>query len=572
MHSYNKKTYQIVNQRLVVKALEELYYEEILKFEKENGNDFSLKLKKNTYQFKAKPGIWDNIHIKGETLKKLDSEGVEHEIRADRFFHEIQYLCEMSDSTLSQFIEELNQTLYSDMIQYEKYKNLNMHELIDKDYVYIDQLLPGHPKILLNKGRIGFNIDDIEAFAPESLNSFKLRWIGVHKSIVISDNFNDYYKYVSKFINLSEIDADLNDYFLIPVHPWQWAKYIKVQFQREIYDDLIIDFGVRGQKMTPQVSIRTLSHPEIPYDIKLPLSILNTSCVRGIPSKYIESSSLISEGLENIIIGDSFLNKKMAILKECAAIKVKKDTFEELEEGLYRYKEMLGVVFRESVSGKLSDEEKAVPTAALFFKNYKESFLVELLKRYNISINDWVKAYANNVIIPLLHLQTVHGLGLVSHGQNIIAVLKNGMPVRVLIKDFHGDLRISEQSIHRDKSEFNVLTRLKPEHLIHDLYTGHFITVLRYVSKVLREIFQITESNFYKLIAKEIHAYQQSYGILDKSVDLLRPEFEKVLVNKVRFIHGYDESHTRLTPLLGKNIKNPLCFQNEKEVDEYESI
>lgn len=171
-----------------------------------------------------------------------------------------------------------------------------------------------------------------------------------------------------------------------------------------------------------------------------------------------------------------------------------------------------------------------------------------------------------------MHLQTVHGLGLVSHGQNIIAVLKNGMPVRVLIKDFHGDLRISEQSIHRDKSEFNVLTRLKPEHLIHDLYTGHFITVLRYVSKVLREIFQITESNFYKLIAKEIHAYQQSYGILDKSVDLLRPEFEKVLVNKVRFIHGYDESHTRLTPLLGKNIKNPLCFQNEKEVDEYESI
>ena len=137
-----------MNQRLVVKTLEELYFEEVLKFEKENGHDFSLKLKEYTYQFKAKTGIWDNIHIKGETLKKLDSEGVKHEIRADRFFHEIQYLCEMPDSTLSQFIEELNQTLYSDMIQYEKYKTLNMHELIDKDYVYIDQLLPGHPKIL----------------------------------------------------------------------------------------------------------------------------------------------------------------------------------------------------------------------------------------------------------------------------------------------------------------------------------------------------------------------------------------------------------------------------------------
>src|SRR5690606_29286014 len=111
--------------------------------------------------------------------------------------------------------------------------------------------------------------------------------------------------------------------------------------------------------------------------------------------------------------------------------------FHNIKEGSYRFKELLGCVFRESVESKLLENEKAIPVASLLIKNDETSFIKELIKESKLEVKDYLEKYFENVIIPLYHLQVSHGIGLVSHGQNLIMITKNAIPSGVIIKDFH---------------------------------------------------------------------------------------------------------------------------------------
>ena len=561
--SFNKDDFYFIHKKFISKSIEELQFEEVLKIDCIKDH-FSLDTKDNiSYHFKAEYGVWDNIQIDAKTLSKYKNGQQQVNFTVYDFFKEIQHICEMSDDTLSKFLEEANQTIFSDLKLLDNNK-LSMKELITKDYLFVEQTLFGHPKLIMNKGRIGWGQDEIIKYAPEFRSSFQLMWVAVSKEIVDSGFSKDYSNQdlYSAFLDLKATkDIDLDAYHIMAIHPWQWNKYIKNQFIKEIINSQIIKLGFIGDEFSPQASIRTLSSisKDNKLDIKLSLSILNTSCVRGIPGKYISDGYKISECLGQIIQEDSFLKDKVEILKEVGAIKVKSDIFDDLEKASYRYKELLGCIWRESVNQKINKFEKAIPTASLFYKNQTGSFMAKLIKESKLSSDLWLKKYFEVVVLPLYHLQIEHGLGLVSHGQNTILVLEENVPHRLIIKDFHGDLRISKKSKHLKTSAFRVLDSLNPEHLIHDLITGHFITVLRYVSRVLKDFEMISEKSFYKILGECILDYHAEHSPMDDSISLLREHFEKILVNKVRFIAGYNETSLRLKPLLGKELSNPLA-------------
>lgn len=46
----------------------------------------------------------------------------------------------------------------------------------------------------------------------------------------------------------------------------------------------------------------------------------------------------------------------------------------------------------------------------------------------------------SKAIIPVIHLVVEHGIALESHGQNMILAHKEGLPVRIALKDFHEGL------------------------------------------------------------------------------------------------------------------------------------
>ena len=58
------------------------------------------------------------------------------------------------------------------------------------------------------------------------------------------------------------------------------------------------------------------------------------------------------------------------------------------------------------------------------------------------------------------------------------------------------------------------LVRLPSHYLIHDLLTGHFVTVLRFVSPML-ESTGITEAEFYRLLKSTLQEYQSQHPELN---------------------------------------------------------
>ncbi|EPZ49385.1 siderophore biosynthesis protein, IucA/IucC family [Bacteriovorax sp. BAL6_X] len=572
----NTKEFYVLHKNLIIKSIEELQFEEL--FDVEYCHDrFYFRITDDIYySFQGRISVWGNLQIERDSFKKFSAGKVVDEYTLSDFFFEVKDICKMSDETLAQFIEEGNQTIYGDIIQANSLENIGIEEISKFNFKKIDQILSGHPKIIMNKGRIGWGSDELLLYAPESRNSYKLHWCAIKRDCLewgmnleqlkVEDLYSDSLSEVE--INFArskvlEVSENFDDYFLIPIHPWQWSKYISVQFNHLIFQGSIISLGRLGNDYTPQVSIRTLSSNSgtSKYDVKVAISILNTSCVRGIPQKYIKKGYLLSEKIEKIIDSDSFLKNKVDVLKEVAAVSCPLVEFNRIEGCSYRYKELLGCVWRESVENKISKNEIAIPTAALLFTKGHNALVAEYIKLSGLSVSEWIKEYFKVVVTPLYHLQVEHGLGLVAHGQNTILVLKEGRPQRLIIKDFHGDFRMASNSKHIG-ADFGVeLDQLPAEYLIHDLITGHFITVLRYFSRVVEESLGFKEKDFYHLLGEVIENYQGDIEIVEK-VNLLRNEFEKVLVNTVRFVAGYSETGERLKPILGSNIKNPLVRNN----------
>lgn len=542
-----------VERNMICKALEELYFEEIIELKYKCGY-FILELENIYYEFTGEKVAFDSLCIEEKSLKKYTINGHQLELDASFFFLEVQDFLGVDDIILSHFLSELQSTLFSDELVFNNQDNLVLKDLEYFSFNDLDTILDGHPKILLNKGRIGWGSNEIRKYAPESLNDFKLRWLLIHKCIV---NFSISNEIDSAALNYPEVEYDLDNFLLVPVHPWQWENKLSLYFQKEIKNKKIIDLGLIGSLYKPQISLRTLSCTG-GYDYKTSLSILNTSCYRGISSQYIEEGPIISQKVDKLIKNDVFLSGKVDVLRDKFNFHVPNPIFDQVKDAPYQFNECFGGVWRESVNSKIAEFERALPTAALTLKVSDGWFVLDLINQSGLAVSDWLKKYFEIVVIPLYHLQIKYGLGLVAHGQNTILVLRNHIPYRLIIKDFHGDLRLAQDSCLCDENAFSKLDRLPSHYLIHDLVTGHFITVLRYVAKVFQKNTDLTFEKFFYILGEVIEKYETKNNItLSKSL-LMSAELDKVLVNKVRFKMGYSDTNERLKPLVGQKIKNPL--------------
>lgn len=564
--------WKIANKNLMAKALSELSFEEILNPTEITAGEFELRLSNDVvYSFKAKKTIWNMFRVDIHSIKRNGA----LDFNAADFFIDAQTELEMDDIVLGNFIEEMNNSLFSDLVLLEKQTKTTMKDIVKNNFRNIQSYLNGHPKILISKGRVGWGIRELKSYAPEQEDKIQFLWIAVKKDLAISSIDKTWAKesLLSETMDVREIkkfkakllDLKINedDFIYLPVHSWQWDRFVKIQFYKDLSSGDMVEIGFFGDFYLPQISIRSFSNISRvgKVDIKLPLSILNTSAIRGIASKYIDIGCELSSYLENLCKEDAVL-KNTIVLNERAGVAFEHSDFSKIKDAPYRYKEYLGAIWRDSAESKTKVGETTLMTGALFFEDINGNSLIgEIIKASKLSISEWMTKYFQEVVIPLYHLQLEYGVGLVAHGQNIILKMTNYIPSGVIIKDFQGDLRLSENSILLVDKDFEFigskLEKLPDHYLIHDLLTGHFVTVLRFVSSVLENSNKFSEIEFYALLAKEIKNYLGEKKI-SSELNFLNPKITKVLVNKVRFKVGYGDSSQRPRPMVGQDIVSPI--------------
>lgn len=183
------------NLSLVAKILSELHFEELLSFKEvekvitrdKTANRFFeerlvLNTEKATWIFDVRRTIWGMLLIDEDSISRDgEDEQCAGEFEAVQLLLDIQNEIGISDIHLSGFIEELQQTLYSDCICLMKSNKYSAEDLVLMNELARQQCLSAHPKALANKGRLGWGQEALNKYAPESGRPIHLHCFAVKK-------------------------------------------------------------------------------------------------------------------------------------------------------------------------------------------------------------------------------------------------------------------------------------------------------------------------------------------------------------------------------------------------------
>ncbi|HVH98175.1 MAG TPA: IucA/IucC family C-terminal-domain containing protein, partial [Enhygromyxa sp.] len=315
------------------------------------------------------------------------------------------------------------------------------------------------------------------------------------------------------------------------------------------------------------MSVRTLSNVDRPRcaDLKLALTVLNTSCWRGLPARDVARGVQVAAAMRERVASDPEL-AQVRILADLGGVHLPQPDFEALGTVPYRVREMVGAIWRESARGRLAPDEAEVPAAALYQCDLAGVPLLRpWLERSGMTLVAWLQALFERTAVPLYHLLCAHGLGVIAHGQNLGLVLRDGRPVAMVLRDFHGDLRRREHSQQVRGSALEQLTALPDEHVLHDLYTGYFVSVLRFVAPVLERSFGLAESELLALLRGCLRRYQDAHPELREHfsrLDLFAPSMARICLNRARLRINHGGGELRPLPVLGPALQNPLRHES----------
>jgi len=583
----NQKQWRLAGQRLIEMAIAEFLYEEIIQVTDLKDNRYQLTLDDQTYTFKAQNYLLGHWQIEEGSVRELS---VAEDLPAwnlHTFIRAFSNQTEVKPFTKAYLIKEMNNTWLAEAHLFDE-SRLSSEAALTASHHEIEGMLRGHPWLIMSKGRMGFGYDDYLSAAPELSPTVKVLWLAVHRDLAEFRSTEEWqagrlYQHELSAEELANFEQKLHergcscrDYFLIPVHAWQWHQWLVPTYANEIVDRRIIELGVGQDDYVPMQSIRTLcniSQPERHY-VKLPVSIFNTAVYRGLPSKRNLAAPAVTAWLKQIQSQDSDLKQSgVAFLGEVATLTIHQPCFDQIEGAPYQFKELFGCLWRESVDPVIGTGEQALSQAALLHRDINgQSILAVLIQASGLSPLQWLKRFAEVSVTPLLICLYKYGLAFSPHGENTMLIHANGVPQKMVLKDFIDDINLVDEDFPELASlpiEGQILLRHPAHELSHFIFTGLFMVHYRYICNVfLQDYPEHSEVEFWQTISSVIDAFHQAHPELAERIEkfaMFRAEFEKICLNRVRlFTTSYNDEAERPVPVFLDPIANPVSPETLK--------
>ena len=587
----NQKQWRLAGQRLIEMAIAEFLYEEIIQVTHLKDNRYQLTLDDQTYTFKAQNYLLGHWQIEEGSVRELS---VVEDLPAwnlHTFIRAFSNQTEVKPFTKAYLIKEMNNTWLAEAHLFDE-SRLSSEAALTASHHEIEGMLRGHPWLIMSKGRMGFGYDDYLNAAPELSPTVKVLWLAVHRDLAEFRSTEEWqagrlYQHELSVEELANFEQKLHergcscrDYFLIPVHAWQWHQWLVPTYANEIVDRRIIELGVGQDDYVPMQSIRTLcniSQPERHY-VKLPVSIFNTAVYRGLPSKRNLAAPAVTAWLKQIQSQDPDLKQSgVAFLGEVATLTIHQPCFDQIEGAPYQFKELFGCLWRESVDPVIGTGEQALSQAALLHRDINgQSILAVLIQASGLSPLQWLKRFAEVSVTPLLICLYKYGLAFSPHGENTMLIHANGVPQKMVLKDFIDDVNLVDEDFPELASlpiEGQILLRHPAHELSHFIFTGLFMVHYRYICNVfLQDYPEHSEVEFWQTISSVIDAFHQAHPELAERIEkfaMFRAEFEKICLNRVRlFTTSYNDEAERPVPVFLDPIANPVSPETLKRWSE----
>lgn len=322
---------------------------------------------------------------------------------------------------------------------------LEKQNSVSYSFLESEQMLPiGHNLHPFTKSRMGFSEEEHILYSPEFQKGFQLDYFLIHKDCV-SEKSLPGISAKEIFRNLVSIpenydSENVDDYYLIPCHPWE-ARYL---LSTKIYPEMIgsgqiIHIGPLGEKFYATSSVRTLYSPHFNWMLKFSLHILMTGAVRINTMKDIRRgyASSVWWHLENALFEKKFPYFKLLMEPSCLSVYFKKKNINSfnilIRENPFTSKDKVLLLAR-----LCQDEStESFNFTTIFFKD----FATQLETETEEAIIIWFKKYIQLLITPLNSLYKEFGMVPEVHQQNLLIHLDDQLlPQKIYVRDCQGYL------------------------------------------------------------------------------------------------------------------------------------
>ncbi|NTF09005.1 IucA/IucC family siderophore biosynthesis protein [Agrobacterium rubi] len=522
-----------VNRHLVHKALAEFSHELLLSPQLiSSEGDWGLyevrpeQDSATVYRFKARRLALDHWSIEPETIEKTIA-GEVAALDALSLILEFAQTLGIKEAMLPTYLEEVSTTLYGASYKREE-RHISSRQLAVADYQTIEAgMTEGHPTFIANNGRIGFDAVDYRLYAPEAAHPVQIIWLAVSKERATFTSITalDYHSLIAAELDeatlqgfetrLTRLGLNPDDYWLMPAHPWQWFNKLAITFAADVARRYIVCLGYGNDSYNAQQSIRTFFNAtdNRKHYVKTGISVLNMGFMRGLSPKYMLATPAINEWLDDLVSADDYLRQNgFSILREVAAIGYRYPYYDQGLKLDSPYKKMLSALWRESPLPRLRANERIMTMAALLHKDKEGvSLVAEQIAVSGLDAQDWIAAYLKAYLAPLIHCFYRYDLAFMPHGENLILVLEDNVPVRAIMKDIGEEIGILNGSIEVPEEISRISYTLDEKMKPNCIFTDVFDCFFRYLSATLHETDTLHEDRFWSLVAECFRTYQAEH-------------------------------------------------------------
>ncbi|MFC5695537.1 IucA/IucC family protein [Pseudomonas sp. GCM10022186] len=586
--------YEKVQQRVVGQLLQTLLYEAVLPYHSqplEHGQQLFVVVgrdgRQQRVEYRCKGLLshsFELIRLDPLSLERVGSKGETSVPDLHQALAEL--LGDYQDSPhLGRFIQELEQTQLKDLqSRSQGYQAERPAHELDVDALE-QHFMDAHSYHPCYKSRIGFSLTDNRAYGPEFATPIAVVWLALARSLAAVNHSRhlDFPAFIQQELGserwqqvarqLASQGRSIEDYQLLPVHPWQWENQIVPTFYPELASGELIHLGTSDDQYKAQQSIRTLANAtarERPY-VKLAMNMTNTSSTRILARHTVLNGPIITDWLQGLIASDSTARSlDFVILGEVAGVSFDYPQLPE-SRGSQAYGS-LGAIWRESIHQYLKADEQAVPFNGLshvenrYGTGEQRPFIDAWIGRYGLLA--WTRQLLQVTVPPIIHMLYAEGIGMESHGQNIVLIVKQGWPQRIALKDFHDGVRYSPAHLARPefcpelvplpashaKLNRNSFILTDDVNAVRDFSCDCFFFIcLAEMAIFLRQHYQLDEAQFWQMTAEVILGYQDAhpqhrdrFGLFD----VFAPSYEVEELTKRRLLGDAERRF--------KSVPNPL--------------
>ncbi|MBD7996289.1 IucA/IucC family siderophore biosynthesis protein [Arthrobacter sp. Sa2CUA1] len=559
----NPERWAAANRHLLRKAIAEFAHERILLPRAIGPGRYELTSDDGsaTYRFEADILALEHWSIRAESIVRTERDE-ETGLDALVFITEFAGTLGINGQMLPVYLEEISSTLASHAFKHtgtfhtagELASGITQGRDPAADFQAIEaSMTEGHPCFVANNGRLGFGSADYLAYAPETAAAIRLHWIAVAKDKARFTAISglDYAALVAAELDpgvQAGFEADLraqglapDNYLLMPVHPWQWENKLSVTFAADVAQQYVVHLGPGPDTYQAQQSIRTFFNRDVPSRcyVKTALSVVNMGFMRGLSAEYMVSTPAINEWVDYLVKSDSTLaGQGFGILRETAAIGYRNSYYDAAAPKGSPYRKMLAALWRESPLPKLEAGEQLATMASLLHTDPAGApFVSALIHRSGLPARDWLVRYLEAYLVPVLHCFYAYRLAFMPHGENLILVLKDGVPERVLMKDIGEEIIVMADKVELPAEVSRVRVDVPEDEQILSVFTDVLDCFFRFLAAVLHEDGQLPQEDFWAVTSDVITAYQAGHPELAEDFaahDLFAPDFARSCLNRLQ--------------------------------------